>query len=147
MPASMRWAWAEELEKWLPELRPGDVKVVKNGEDTDGLVASKFVIVTYDLFVRSVVIRTVLHGVKFGMCVVDESHYCKNRDAKRTSCVQTMAIKVKRCVLLSGTPAVNRPVELFPQVEMVDAGLLGSFSAFGKQHCDARYRSRCRCSV
>ena len=138
MPASMRWTWAEELEKWLPDLRPGDVKVIKNRQDTDGLDGAKFCLCTYDLFVRSPVLRTVVHNHKFGMCIVDESHYCKNRDAKRTTCVESMARKVKRCVLLSGTPAVNRPVELFAQVAMIDANLLGSFSAFAVRHCDAR---------
>lgn len=42
MPASMRWAWAEELEKWLPTLRPGDVKVVRSGSDTDKIASARF---------------------------------------------------------------------------------------------------------
>jgi ferredoxin len=37
--------------------------------------------------------------------------------------------------LLSGTPALNRPAELFAQVDMLQPGLLGTWSAFTKEHC------------
>jgi SWI/SNF-related matrix-associated actin-dependent regulator 1 of chromatin subfamily A len=137
MPASMRWTWALELEKWLDELRPGDVKVVRNMEDTDDIDAAKFVLCTYDLLARSAVLQKGLHAVNFGVCIVDESHYCKNKDTKRTAAVQSLGVKIKRCVLLSGTPALNRPVELYPQIAMLKPALLGSFTAFTKRHCDA----------
>ena len=137
MPASMRWTWALELEKWLDELRPGDVKVVRNMEDTDDIEAAKFVLCTYDLLARSAVLQKGLHAVNFGVCIVDESHYCKNKDTKRTAAVQSLGVKIKRCLLLSGTPALNRPVELYPQIAMLKSALLGSFTAFTKRHCDA----------
>ena len=139
MPASMRWVWAEELEKWLEEwIRPGDVKVVRNCQDTDDLDRAKFVLCTYDICARSKVVQEGLHAVRFGVCIVDESHYCKNRDAQRTKAVSGLARKAARCVLLSGTPALNRPVELFSQMTMLQPGLFGSFTAFTKQHCDAK---------
>ena len=112
MPASMRWSWAAELEKWLVELRPGDIKVIRNSQDTDNLNIARFVLCTYDLFVRSALLQTALHAAKFGVCIIDESHYCKNREAKRTSAVQSIACKTKRCILLSGTPALTYSVTI-----------------------------------
>ena len=32
-PASLRLNWAEELEKWLPLLRPAHVRVIEGRED------------------------------------------------------------------------------------------------------------------
>ncbi len=32
VPASLRLVWAEELEKWLPHLRPGQVHVIEGRE-------------------------------------------------------------------------------------------------------------------
>lgn len=33
VPASLRLVWAEELEKWLPHLRPGRVRVIEGRDD------------------------------------------------------------------------------------------------------------------
>jgi hypothetical protein len=43
----------------------------------------------------------------------------------------------RRVILLSGTPALNRPVELFPQVNMI-SNVLGSWTEYTKQHCGAK---------
>jgi len=82
--ACRRWAWADELEKWLPTLRPGDVKVVKAGSDTDSLSTSKFILCTYDLFQRSDSLRAAIAAASPGILIADESHYLKNKQAKRT---------------------------------------------------------------
>jgi hypothetical protein len=85
-----RWVWAEELEKWIPDLRPGDVKIVRASTDID-VSAAKFVLVTYDLLQRSEALRTSIKAANPGMLVADESHYLKNKTAKRTSAVTEMA--------------------------------------------------------
>lgn len=33
VPASLRLVWAEELEKWLPHLRPSCIHVIEGKED------------------------------------------------------------------------------------------------------------------
>jgi len=42
------------------------------------------------------VIQAAVHGAKFGVCILDESHYCKNKDAKRTIAIQSIACKVSQ---------------------------------------------------
>ena len=37
VPASLRLMWVEELERWIPYLRPGHISVVFSGADRDGL--------------------------------------------------------------------------------------------------------------
>ena len=38
VPASLRLVWAEELEKWLPHLRPSCIHVIEGKEDRVGQV-------------------------------------------------------------------------------------------------------------
>jgi SNF2 family DNA or RNA helicase len=33
VPASLRLVWAEEIERWLPHVRPGDVTVIEGKDD------------------------------------------------------------------------------------------------------------------
>lgn len=42
-----------------------------------------------------------------------------------------------RVILLSGTPALNRPVELWPQISML-SNVLGCWTEYTKHHCGAR---------
>lgn len=45
----MRYCWVEEIEKWLPSLPPGSIKVVRSGKDVSGLRTNSVTIVTYGL--------------------------------------------------------------------------------------------------
>jgi len=42
-----------------------------------------------------------------------------------------------RRILLTGTPVLNRPVELWPQLEVLDNTIFKSMTAFGKRYCAA----------
>jgi len=33
VPASLKYQWVEELEKWLPELQPTDINIINNSSD------------------------------------------------------------------------------------------------------------------
>ena len=55
----------------------------------------------------------------FGCAIVDESHMLKNKSAKRTLTLIPVLRSTSRCVLLSGTPALARPAELWPQLEII----------------------------
>eukprot|EP00960_Hanusia_phi_P007141 203180-Hanusia_phi.AAC.1 len=138
MPASMRWVWAEELEKWLTNLRPGDIKVVRSSTDVDNLRVAKMVIVTYDLLSRSEFMQSSLLSCGFRTIIVDESHYCKNKDTKRTMAVLKLAKQARRRILLSGTPALNRPAELFSQISMIADKLFGTWTDYTTRYCDGR---------
>ena len=52
----------------------------------------------------------------FGVVICDESHALKAHKTKRTKHIWPMVQKAKRAILISGTPAPSRPIELFTQV-------------------------------
>eukprot|EP00973_Karenia_brevis_P087390 12115671-Karenia_brevis.AAC.1 len=37
VPNSVRLVWADELERWIPDLGPGGVNIVQTGQDVEGL--------------------------------------------------------------------------------------------------------------
>ena len=142
VPASMRWPWVDALELWLDErlLQPGDVNVVRDGGNARiASKSSRVTVVSYPLLsVES--IRAQCEAAAFQVVVADESHYVKDGKAKRTKALVPILKRAKRCVLLSGTPALNRPRDLFTQLDALRPGAMGTFGAFAKQYCDARMK-------
>lgn len=41
VPASLRLVWAEEIERWLPHIRPGEVTVIEGKDDRSAAAATK----------------------------------------------------------------------------------------------------------
>jgi len=59
--------------------------------------------------------------------VFDESHKCKDAKAKRTKAAIELADRAKHRYILSGTPVLNSPMDLFSQFRILDGG-----DTFGK---------------
>ena len=79
---------------------------------------TKVVICSYGL--SSVLIETNKIVPRMFRCaIVDESHMLKNKATKRTSLLLPVLNATDRCVLLSGTPALARPIELWPQLAIL----------------------------
>lgn len=56
-----------------------------------------------------------LNKQRFGVILVDESHYLKSRNAARSKILVPIIQNAKRAILLTGTPALGRPEEVrFP---------------------------------
>jgi hypothetical protein len=74
----------------------------------------------------------------FGMVILDESHNIKSQDAKRTQMILPFLKKINIAICLSGTPAVNRPVELFTQLSGLLPSVFNDYYEFIKRYCDAK---------
>eukprot|EP00606_Chrysophyceae_sp_TOSAG23-5_P000122 GSChrysophyteH2.ASY1.ANO1.1632.1 assembled CDS len=82
-----------------------------------------------------------LRTMDFNVLVVDESHYLKSGKAKRTQHMKRLADASKRCIMLSGTPALSRPMELFSQINMLQPHKWPDAKAFGRRYCRPQHRS------
>lgn len=63
-----------------------------------------------------------LTGAELGVfqtLIVDESHYVKNAASQVTKAVQKAATAIDHVLLLTGTPVLNAPGELYAQLELV----------------------------
>lgn len=71
--------------------------------------------------------------------IIDEAHFAKNPDAKRTKAVLKLAAKASSVVAISGTPLTNRPIELWPILKAVDPTLFPSREDFAWRFCKPRW--------
>lgn len=76
---------------------------------------TKVVICSYGLAPAMIKNKRIFPGL-FQCAIVDESHMLKNKKSKRTQHLLPVLQATRRCVLLSGTPAFARPMELWPQL-------------------------------
>lgn len=53
---------------------------------------------------------------QFRVLICDECHFIKDPSAQRTKATVPLVKEARRAILLSGTPALNKPKELFQQV-------------------------------
>ena len=129
-PSSVRMNWGEEFKKWL-EVCPLDINVVMTAKEKfDSLIN----IVSYDLVHKML---DQLKDKKFKVIIADESHYLKTRTAKRTKALLPVLSNANRVILLSGTPALSRPEELYTQLMAVQPSLFPDFKAFAVRYCNA----------
>ncbi|XP_065062913.1 uncharacterized protein LOC135689576 isoform X1 [Rhopilema esculentum] len=143
VPSSMKYPWVDEIEKWLPEIPPEHINLIKNCSDLTALSKAKINILSYGLVsLRSGLNSMLIEAVKkanIGVAIVDESHYVKNRQTSRTQRIMQLLKQMKRVILLTGTPSLARPEELFVQINIVRPGLVGNWHNFGERYCDGHY--------
>ena len=107
----IRFAWEAAVLKWLPSVGPLDVSVITTGKDFIG--ESLVVILSYDLVKKK---KEELVKKDFQFVILDESHMIKDSKSGRSQAVEPLARNSRYLVLLSGTPALSRPIELYSQV-------------------------------
>lgn len=110
-PASLRVNWEAELVKW-------------------GAAHMTHEIRSYEFITQHVPAEF----PRYDLIVFDEAHYLKNHGAKRTAACLHLA--AKRRLFLTGTPVVNRPIDLYPILRSI--GMKMDRVAFGKKFCNGR---------
>ncbi|CAK9809883.1 SWI/SNF-related matrix-associated actin-dependent regulator of chromatin subfamily A-like protein 1 [Anthophora plagiata] len=128
-PSSVRYQWAEAIYTFLPSVPAQYVHHYLSTKDF--LDNDKIVITTYDLLVRAV---DVFKRQKFGFVILDESHALKNVKTARFQAIQPLASRARHVVLLSGTPALSRPIELFSQINLIMPTFMG-YQEYGIRYC------------
>nr|DBA19612.1 TPA: hypothetical protein GDO54_015415 [Pyxicephalus adspersus] len=131
-PSSVRFTWAEAFHRWLPSIRPDSINVIVTGRDSQS--ASLINIVSYDLLGKMDKHIT----ANFKVIIIDESHFLKNVKTARCKSAMPLLKSAKRVILLSGTPAMSRPAELYTQIAAVRPSFFPRFHDFGLRYCDAK---------
>ena len=140
VPASLRLNWQREAEKWLvnKDLSIG-IAIGSKWPDTD------VVIINYDILTKH---KAQLRKRVWDVLICDEAHYLKNPKAARTKQVfgdwrykekvwKIDPLKAKRRVLLTGTPIVNRPIELWGLANYLDPEEFNNFFAYARRYANA----------
>ncbi|XP_075656340.1 uncharacterized protein LOC142626404 isoform X1 [Castanea sativa] len=145
-PSSLRLHWASTIQQWL-NIPPSDILVVLSqcgGSNRAGytIVSSStkgcirldglFNIISYDVVPK---LQNLLMASEFKVVIADESHFLKNAQAKRTTASLPVIKKAKYALLLSGTPALSRPIELFKQLEALYPDVYKNVHEYGNRYC------------
>ena len=134
-PSSLKFAWRDEITMWLSEiLDKEDIQVIKHSKDVFKK-NKKYYVISYDLSVR--MIDKIIEK-KFNYIISDEAHYLKSRQAKRTLCLTPILQRAKRCVLLTGTPILAKPMEIYSLLHILRPDKFKSFKDFGTRYCDPK---------
>ncbi|EGC36626.1 hypothetical protein DICPUDRAFT_31594, partial [Dictyostelium purpureum] len=135
-PSSLRLVWADSIEKFFPQIPSSDINLVMNGKcGLNGLIN----IISYDLVTTKL---DVILKKGFKVVVLDECHYIKQNvfrsQRSKSSC--DILSRAKRTILLSGTPALSRPIELYNQINCIKPNFM-SWMDYAYRYC-AAYKDR-----
>jgi SWI/SNF-related matrix-associated actin-dependent regulator 1 of chromatin subfamily A len=131
-PASVKYSWELEVKKWT-KLRC----VVIDGK-TDFMEIKDNIqvwIINYDLIFKFL---PQLTRVKFDCLVGDEAQYIKSIKAKRTAAFRRLSYGIKSVLLLTGTPLLSRPSELFSLLNVIEPAKWRNFFEYARYFCAAR---------
>lgn len=133
-PVSLKHNWANEIEKFTrfnymvlegtPSMRS---RQLAEYEDMPG---PKVLIINYEQVKPHL---TSINKLKFDMVAADEAHYLKNYKAQRTKAFQK--IITNSHMMLTGTPLLNNPSELWVMLDRVAPGKWGTYWQFVRRHC------------
>ena len=134
-PASLKLNWEREAEMWL---ETGDVvEVIKNGKPYPLTGDIGIIIINYDVLKKWL---SELKAIKPQILIFDESHSIKNKGAARSKAAAQIAKIVPHKILLTGTPVLGHPSELWNQLCIIDPKRYNnkSFFPWHMRYCDAK---------
>ncbi len=121
-PANIRIQWCERIRSWTTLRYPYTVYPILHGRRGVHPHA-EWAVVSYDLARTELIWRQLARG-KYDLLILDEAHYLKTIDARRTRTVfgrhdghaqaaEALAERSSRVLALTGTPLPNRPREAY----------------------------------
>ncbi len=137
-PASIKEVWAEEIDEVSKNPVVRNHQVIYGGKDNFN--GASTIILNYDLLAKKHIVQQILKIKNDVIIICDEAHYLKNTQAKRTKAMYYFVdtLKVKYKLMITGTPVLNRPIELFPLFKMLDENGLGpykNYRTFAIRYC------------
>jgi len=138
--ASIKTNWERKLVEWLEFPIWGPIQIITSRTDTVDPLAM-IVIINYDILSHSYMFYQ-LKSIKWNLLIADECHYLKNIKAKRTKAVLStsgLAHRAERTLMMTGTPVLNRPIELYPILKVLSPDTIAPYSdyfRYARRFCD-----------
>lgn len=146
-PASLLFNWYNEIKKW--QMLDLPITVVRPNKSTFNRQPGWFII-NYDIVSKY---REELTRATWDLVIYDECQYMKSRNAQRTVALlggfkkdkvtkqrkKVEGLAAVRRLMLTGTPIMNRPAELYTILHHLDPKRWGTWSSFAKRYCGAHF--------
>lgn len=126
-PKSLKINWQREAERWMTN---PDVEILYGTTPYDA--RGSILIINYDLLHAWM---HELRSMNLKVIVMDECHNVKNNAARRTRAMKLISKNVDHIIALSGTPVINRPIEMYNTIHMIRHDLFTSRQAFADRYC------------
>lgn len=128
-------AHADVADKYLLVLKGSGAKKQKQLERLQRSGGPQIIIGNYEIMQNKAILE-MLHKLGIKILICDESQRCKSHKSKRAKAIAKLADTCKHRYILSGTPVLNSPMDVFMQFRILDGGeLFGSnFWAFQKRY-------------
>lgn len=149
VPASLKSNWAREIRQWIGPDQT--VQVLQGRRDTMG--DARWIVVNYDIVAHYF---GPLRAAGFALAILDEAHVLRNATIQRSVALGGAPAKkakkgkpaeeakpgildtVDRVWLLTGTPILNRPKELFHPLGLIRHPLGADWFRFAIRYCDGK---------
>lgn len=131
-PASVKFAWETEVKKWT------NLKSVIIDSKTDITKIDPDVhiwVINYDILKKN---YAQLSKIRFDCMIGDEATYIKSTQAIRTKAFRQISRNIPSVILLSGTPLLSRPSELFSLLNIIDQKTWDNWYTYARQYCDMK---------
>lgn len=126
-PASLKMNWEKELTKWL--VKQTSIRVLSTHDKTPK--DDNILIANYEILSKLPWLQQ-----KYEVVIADECHYLKNIKANRTVTFAKIRERADRLLLLTGTPILNRPIELWSLLQLLQVPDMKYWS-FVSRYCGA----------
>ena len=131
VPASLKLNWAKEAHTWMDRPR---IQIL-SGTTPNIKLKGEIIIINYDILHPWM---NTLLTYNPAVLVTDECHYFKSPKAKRTKAVMALGRRIPHVIALSGTPIINRPIEVYNAVKLIDPTILPTRFEFAMKYCGAK---------
>ena len=133
-PASLCGNWKAELEKWMTIPRTIGIPQGQDWGDED------IIILPYTSTWRDRY-EWEIRGAPWDLVVMDECHRLKNHKSKQGRAVfgsaKVPGIYGRQMILVTGTPIVSRPIDIWPLLCCLWPDMFGDWYSFVKRYCGA----------
>ena len=131
VPASLKIKWEREVQKWMF----GETTQILSSQ-TPYKISGSIVIINHDI-IKYWQKELIAYGFK-GI-IIDEVHHFRNSSAQRTKALKKIGKVMPNVIGLSGTPFLNRPIELFNVINIIDASVLPNYIVYVTKFCNRHH--------
>ena len=130
-PAFLKINWKKEIDKFMP---PCDVSILTGLKPDKDKLSENINIINYEILRGW---APLFKKIPMAVIIGDEIHKIKNRKAQQSKAFKKIAKPIPHKIFLTGTPILNRPVEIFNAIELLRPKLF-NYWKFVNRYCRAR---------
>lgn len=138
-PASLVLNWEKELKEWLLEEASIGILTSNNWREIKNC---DIIIASFSYMSKEETVKEIVNPKekRFKYLIIDECHYLKNPKSKRTKHILArngLRSRVERIAAITGTPIVNKPIELYPTIKALCPKAIDNMTyfAYGLKYC------------